>query len=148
MLRRPPRSTRTDTLFPYTTLFRSLSVRIPVAIQGGEARRGQGFVDGCPAFYPGIAFRGASGEGRKFGREVRIDQAGITRPRTVMQKAAYDFDALFAQQPKQRIRPTKVEFEIGRASCRDRVCKYVYISVVDEFLKKQTKQTTKENHQK
>src|SRR3546814_12896596 len=27
MLRRPPRSTRTDTLFPYTTLFRSLSRR-------------------------------------------------------------------------------------------------------------------------
>src|SRR3546814_1639648 len=54
-----------------------LSVRIPVAIQCGEERRGQGFVDGCPAFYPGIAFRGASGEGRKFGREVRIDQAGI-----------------------------------------------------------------------
>src|SRR3546814_13009266 len=26
MLRRPPRSTRTDTLFPYTTLFRSRSV--------------------------------------------------------------------------------------------------------------------------
>src|SRR3546814_16417018 len=28
MIRRPPRSTRTDTLFPYTTLFRSLP-RIP-----------------------------------------------------------------------------------------------------------------------
>src|SRR3546814_14411315 len=27
MIRRPPRSTRTDTLFPYTTLFRSLSPR-------------------------------------------------------------------------------------------------------------------------
>src|SRR3546814_10720978 len=26
MIRRPPRSTRTDTLFPYTTLFRSLAV--------------------------------------------------------------------------------------------------------------------------
>src|SRR3546814_12369943 len=26
MIRRPPRSTRTDTLFPYTTLFRSLTV--------------------------------------------------------------------------------------------------------------------------
>src|SRR3546814_5069904 len=25
MIRRPPRSTRTDTLFPYTTLFRSLA---------------------------------------------------------------------------------------------------------------------------
>src|SRR3546814_14694072 len=31
MIRRPPRSTRTDTLFPYTTLFRSLGMahRIP-----------------------------------------------------------------------------------------------------------------------
>src|SRR3546814_12818841 len=28
MIRRPPRSTRTDTLFPYTTLFRSQHVRI------------------------------------------------------------------------------------------------------------------------
>src|SRR3546814_1090761 len=27
MIRRPPRSTRTDTLFPYTTLFRSLDFR-------------------------------------------------------------------------------------------------------------------------
>src|SRR3546814_1946750 len=27
MIRRPPRSTRTDTLFPYTTLFRSPAVR-------------------------------------------------------------------------------------------------------------------------
>src|SRR3546814_16242237 len=32
MLRRPPRSTRTDTLFPYTTLFRS--VREPSALPG------------------------------------------------------------------------------------------------------------------
>src|SRR3546814_7959780 len=28
MIRRPPRSTRTDTLFPYTTLFRSLLGRV------------------------------------------------------------------------------------------------------------------------
>src|SRR3546814_6916568 len=28
MIRRPPRSTRTDTLFPYTTLFRSFSKRL------------------------------------------------------------------------------------------------------------------------
>src|SRR3546814_5177484 len=28
MIRRPPRSTRTDTLFPYTTLFRSRDTRI------------------------------------------------------------------------------------------------------------------------
>src|SRR3546814_7503141 len=30
MIRRPPRSTRTDTLFPYTTLFRSLPLRLHV----------------------------------------------------------------------------------------------------------------------
>src|SRR3546814_7142120 len=30
MIRRPPRSTRTDTLFPYTTLFRSQSERLKV----------------------------------------------------------------------------------------------------------------------
>src|SRR3546814_4943442 len=28
MIRRPPRSTRTDTLFPYTTLFRSVHVDV------------------------------------------------------------------------------------------------------------------------
>src|SRR3546814_5066177 len=30
MIRRPPRSTRTDTLFPYTTLFRSTVVTPPI----------------------------------------------------------------------------------------------------------------------
>src|SRR3546814_4097002 len=32
MIRRPPRSTRTDTLFPYTTLFRS--ARLPRGVVG------------------------------------------------------------------------------------------------------------------
>src|SRR3546814_16889591 len=31
MLRRPPRSTRTDTLVPYTTLFRSFAIALPLA---------------------------------------------------------------------------------------------------------------------
>src|SRR3546814_4762265 len=35
MRRRPPRSTRTDTLFPYTTLFRSTSRTGPVPRSGG-----------------------------------------------------------------------------------------------------------------
>src|SRR3546814_19285616 len=42
MIRRPPRSTRTDTLFPYTTLFRSVRVRVQLRsrhLQGG--RRGE-----------------------------------------------------------------------------------------------------------
>src|SRR3546814_6646253 len=43
MIRRPPRSTRTDTLFPYTTLFRSKITASgkykkydPVAVDGSE----------------------------------------------------------------------------------------------------------------
>src|SRR3546814_10357547 len=36
MLRRPPRSTRTDTLFPYTTLFRSRDLH-QAARRSGEA---------------------------------------------------------------------------------------------------------------
>src|SRR3546814_340542 len=35
MIRRPPRSTRTDTLFPYTTLFRSLA---PAAVRAFQCR--------------------------------------------------------------------------------------------------------------
>src|SRR3546814_7300777 len=38
MIRRPPRSTRTDTLFPYTTLFRSYDDRV----SGVHAGRRQG----------------------------------------------------------------------------------------------------------
>src|SRR3546814_4146529 len=37
MRRRPPRATRTDTLFPYTTLFRSVAgARMPVTTPDGE----------------------------------------------------------------------------------------------------------------
>src|SRR3546814_5546125 len=45
MRRRPPRSTRTDTLFPYTTLFRSIRLVLKgdrrVDQQGAEHRREQ-----------------------------------------------------------------------------------------------------------
>src|SRR3546814_4792597 len=41
MVRRPPRSTRTDTLFPYTTLFRSVaSDRLQAAADEGDIGAG------------------------------------------------------------------------------------------------------------
>src|SRR3546814_21026281 len=47
MIRRPPRSTRTDTLFPYTTLFRSINfdgaVRLGRFVFEGDAQLGQQF---------------------------------------------------------------------------------------------------------
>src|SRR3546814_6213128 len=36
MIRRPPRSTRTDTLFPYTTLFRSLTYTATASYKGDQ----------------------------------------------------------------------------------------------------------------
>src|SRR3546814_2916199 len=36
MIRRPPRSTRTDTLFPYTTLFRSVHVVVDRRFMSGD----------------------------------------------------------------------------------------------------------------
>src|SRR3546814_15880736 len=56
MRRRPPRSTRTDTLFPYTTLFRSDDVPVvfsahgvPKAVPAKAAARGLDYIDAtCP----------------------------------------------------------------------------------------------------
>src|SRR3546814_5283910 len=49
MIRRPPRSTRTDTLFPYTTLFRSDQVIATVILEK---------VQGARAFYETVIKRG------------------------------------------------------------------------------------------
>src|SRR3546814_12088892 len=47
MIRRPPRSTRTDTLFPYTTLFRSLDdAELQKGFRAGLVR-----LNAVPAFY-------------------------------------------------------------------------------------------------
>src|SRR3546814_3665441 len=46
MIRRPPRSTRTDTLFPYTTLFRSLVTCMEAALCGGVSANAASSADG------------------------------------------------------------------------------------------------------
>src|SRR3546814_1410873 len=76
MIRRPPRSTRTDTLFPYTTLFRS---------QVGAGRPGQplaGRLLGPPEapragrLHPRLPRRGGAGEDR-----ARLALPGADRAR-------------------------------------------------------------------
>src|SRR3546814_19597485 len=50
MIRRPPRSTRTDTLFPYTTLFRSQAGGLAAVLDWELAHLGDGHEDlafGC-----------------------------------------------------------------------------------------------------
>src|SRR3546814_6940710 len=53
MIRRPPRSTRTDTLFPYTTLFRS-----PGRADGGPGGGRAGLPEGRCGEPPGVRSRG------------------------------------------------------------------------------------------
>src|SRR3546814_7567097 len=68
MIRRPPRSTRTDTLFPYTTLFRSARRS---AADDDERRRGAGAAaagDGVPRDGSGQAGKPADDSGAAPGR--------------------------------------------------------------------------------
>src|SRR3546814_1375381 len=50
MIRRPPRSTRTDTLFPYTTLFRSGASYAEFVGLAGEPETGVSMVTGTELF--------------------------------------------------------------------------------------------------
>src|SRR3546814_5067241 len=74
MIRRPPRSTRTDTLFPYTTLFRSLTRR----------------EDGCPAWIrttiDGVRVRSLAV--RRRGNKARDLGGGFPRVKGTIGRAA------------------------------------------------------------
>src|SRR3546814_11153431 len=83
MIRRPPRSTRTDTLFPYTTLFRS---------QGGRSERDRRY---RAARYRGRARRhfwdrpdqgGADAGEIAAGREEEISDGEGRRPLRYLQR--------------------------------------------------------------
>src|SRR3546814_20732903 len=107
MILRPPISTRTDTLFPYTTLFRS----------SPHAARG------LPAPVP----RGATPDRRR--------QAQIlcrSRVRGPLRQGVMPFKRCEDLAPENRPALGK----IGRASCRERGCQYEWISVVAVSLKK------------
>src|SRR3546814_6381184 len=76
MIRRPPRSTRTDTLFPYTTLFRSLkdlSVSrtsfdwgVPVPESPGHVM--YVWVDALTTYLSGLGYPDADGDFARFWR--------------------------------------------------------------------------------
>src|SRR3546814_12528056 len=76
MIRRPPRSTRTDTLFPYTTLFRSDR-------EAAEGERAQEGVDGVARRQSprraGTACRPGSADRRRDAPDRRRAAAGRNR---------------------------------------------------------------------
>src|SRR3546814_8074592 len=82
MIRRPPRSTRTDTLFPYTTLFRSLdALRMRFCAQTGggdgegtDSPEFAGFVARQAGLALDVAERGIRGTRYKVPRFVRSEE--------------------------------------------------------------------------
>src|SRR3546814_1139351 len=102
MIRRPPRSTRTDTLFPYTTLFRSGLVRSggqrAAAVHPGEGAP-QG-ADRRPA--PRDRAQGSIGgtdAGRQHGRPVRRSEEHTSELQSLM-RISY---AVFCLKKKKKI---------------------------------------------
>src|SRR3546814_19338351 len=107
MIRRPPRSTRTDTLFPYTTLFRALQ-------RGHEVLAGRELLEGQRRVRVGAEATGhehpEAGLDRAIGQgPVRRDHADVVEHRLAAVGVA----------------AREVDLEIGRASCRESVCQYV-----------------------
>src|SRR3546814_15168539 len=98
MILRPPRSTRTDTLFPYPTLFRS---------HGRSSRDGEP-VPSEVAPHLGVRQR----------ENAIHDLVGAENPISHRNRA-------FGDGVEQYERRRLVTREIGRASCRVRVCLYV-----------------------
>src|SRR3546814_12900007 len=123
MIRRPPRSTRTVTLFPYTTLFRSI---VGVQLLADQAQRvGRGV---------GPALRAARHRLlRRTGKQARVEfpERDADRPRlAVAQDAQLDLGTrgLGADDGRPVAGLLDVDtvdrpaHEIGRAACRERVC--------------------------
>src|SRR3546814_10969620 len=113
MIRRPPRSTRTDTLFPYTTLFRSRDDQRPRPHQDhrGDHRR-------APPVAVGIAAEIPAAE--RPDQETRgIDGGDVEELRGAV--AAREEGRGEIERGIGR----GVEIKIGRASGGERGCRYV-----------------------
>src|SRR3546814_4929800 len=96
MIRRPPRSTRTDTLFPYTTLFRS-----PVR-QQGRARQAAGAEElGRPAE------AGIQGHGRLSRPDLRSEEH--TSELQSLMRISY---AVFCLKKKKKYKQSTPEHKI------------------------------------
>src|SRR3546814_12558065 len=121
MKRRPPRSTRTDTLFHYTTLFRS--------IENVKDRADQQRMRG---FFPMVApFERALGVYQYVGNILDVADLMLAAP-NLQQRIIFGRSWIGgieqqrmteARSPSGRQMP--VLAQIGRASCRARVCQDV-----------------------
>src|SRR3546814_17615154 len=112
---RPPRPTRTDTLFPYTTLFRSLAGMHDQDFAGSKTKPAAGLApERCvhQARRQHFAQAGQAGRGA-----LRVGIAGGQRDERAMQALELVLDL-----GAQAVDVAGIErAAIGRASCRERV---------------------------
>src|SRR3546814_15199306 len=111
MIRRPPRSTRTDTLFPYTTLFRSL---IPRYRNLGR-KPGSDFLRGYQV----------QGVGSREGWQERKAESGFGTDFKQRLLSPGDWKVWLGGWGECLPNPNNRILKIGSASCRERVCQYV-----------------------
>src|SRR3546814_6918298 len=71
MIRRPPRSTRTDTLFPYTTLFRSIHRSRILRIVARHGAQHDGAVAHRARHRPRLVERGGEGRSEEHTSELQ-----------------------------------------------------------------------------
>src|SRR3546814_12114566 len=121
MKRRPPRATRTDTLFPYTTLFRSTD-----ALGGLDLRlrRDQvGFVE-RRALHVDLARKNGFVRIEKPRAACPAEMAAAVFRRRIDFRGPADLDLVIADKrpaDERRARMTAA-IEIGREACRGRGC--------------------------
>src|SRR3546814_3648865 len=94
MIRRPPRSTRTDTLFPYTTLFRSLAAEdAELMLEADEIERLAIDEIGGGAIVGHLALPDCLADGwRKFVVAARLDHRDNGRIRNLAERADREFE--------------------------------------------------------
>src|SRR3546814_16556767 len=113
MLRRPPRSTRTDTLFPYTTLFRSAtSATLAIRRFRHPSTHGAGYGAVGPGEY-------VMGTHLSAARDCKL--ATVGRPVTAAQRTLDTARHCTEWQHRHPDGPERAR-QIGRATCRDRGC--------------------------
>src|SRR3546814_13606327 len=124
MIRRPPRSTRTDTLFPYTTLFRSNTDAVHNVIVCTLCSCYPRYMLGLPPDW----YKSRSYRSRTVHEPRRVlAEFGTALPDDVevrVHDSTADLRYLVVPQRPAGSEGLSEE-EIGRASCRERVCQYV-----------------------
>src|SRR3546814_17776445 len=111
MIRRPPRSTRTDTLFPYTTLFRSVA-------RAERARNYSVIIVSVMTVVPSRAKRPPSQTWSFAMIALQSKSAFLYKQiRRALRSGRY--------VPGERLDPATIAEEIGSASGRESGCQYV-----------------------